>query len=84
MKLTRQEQDIYDFCLVGRTAHEIMEFVGHKTPPYKALKYMQGIGAIQKVSDYETDKAVFVQSGTVPKPEAPPPREPMIVFGVRI
>ena len=67
MNLNQIEQDIYDFCIVPRTAAEIMEFIRHKTPPYGALRFLQRIDLIDKVSPYERAKATFVQSGRAMK-----------------
>lgn len=63
MKLNQTEQDILDFCVVPRTAIEIMEFIGHKTPPYGALRLLQRLDLVDKISTHERTKAVFVQSG---------------------
>ena len=71
MTLNQTEQDIYDFLITPRTAVEVMEFVGHKTPPYGSLRLLQRLDLIDKISDHERAKALFVQSGRPIKIEKP-------------
>lgn len=85
-RLNQIEQDIYEFCVVPRSAQEIMEFVGHKTPPYGALRFLQRVDLIDKVSPYERAKATFVQSGRPMKLDSYMRQVPetCLVMGVRI
>jgi hypothetical protein len=61
--LTKTEQDVLDFLITPKTAIEVMEFVGHKTPPYGILRFLQRLDLVDKISKYERSKAMFVQSG---------------------
>jgi hypothetical protein len=84
MNLSQIEQDIYDFVIVPRTAIEIMEFIGHKTPPYGALRFLQRVDLVDKISPYQRAKAKFVQSGRPMKTDPVYVREVQTVMGVRI
>lgn len=86
MNLNQTEQEIYDFCITPRTAAEIMEFIGHKTPPYKSLRVLQRLDLIERISTYDRAKATFVQFGRPKKfdwyiKETP---ETCMVMGVRL
>lgn len=87
MNLNQTEQDVLDFLVVPRTAIEVMEFIGHKTPPYGTLRLLQRLDLVDRISPYERAKATFVQSGRPMKLDsymrAGPP-ETAIVMGVRL
>lgn len=86
MNLNQTEQDVLDFLVVPRTAIEVMEFIGHKTPPYGTLRLLQRLDLVDRVSPYERAKALFVQSGRPMKLDRYMRHTPetAIVMGVRI
>ena len=67
MTLNEREQKILDFLYKPRTSDEIMHHLNHLTPPYGALRLLQRLGLVEKVSAYERAKAVFVATGVRPK-----------------
>ena len=84
IKLNQTEQDIYDFLVTPRTAVEIMEFMGHKTPPYGSLRLLQRLDLVDKRSAYEKAKALFVQSGRPAKLDKPYVQQTINVMGVQL
>lgn len=64
MNLNTRDQTILDFLHKPRTSDEIMNHLGHLTPPYGSLRLLQRLGLVEKVSAYERAKATFVATGT--------------------
>jgi hypothetical protein len=86
MNLNQTEQDVFDFLITPRSAQEIMNFIGHKTPPYGILRLLQRLDLIDKIAPYEKAKSLFVQSGRPMKIDNIyiKPKAVMTVFGVRL
>ena len=80
--MSETETKVLEFLKTPKTSVEVMEFLGHKTPPYGILRLLQRLDLVDRISPYDRAKATFVASGRPMKID-----EPYVlttVMGVRI
>ena len=84
MKLSPNEQLVFNYLAQPRTAQEVADLLGHKLRPYGILRLLQRLDLVDKIGTHERALSTFVQSGRPMKLEAPYMRVKQTVLGVQL